>query len=56
MKTHLRDYLHFFGYAKHPNIKSDTQFYDFDDQTQDDFSNYNKFLELNNQILSAPID
>lgn len=56
MKTNLRDYLHFFGYAKHPKIQSDTQFYDFYDQTEEDLYNYDRFHELNNQAICNPID
>lgn len=28
-----RDYLHFFGYAKHPTLQNPTQYFEFTDQT-----------------------
>ena len=31
MKVQLRDFLHYFGYASHPTIKSITQTFEFND-------------------------
>ena len=48
MKVHLKDYLHFFGYASHPNMKSDVQTFMFEDQKDEDLDQYNGFM-INNE-------
>ena len=48
MKVHLKDYLHFFGYASHPDMKSDVQTFMFEDQKDEDLDQYNGFM-INNE-------
>ena len=47
--TQLRDYMHFWGYAKHPDpaMESPTQFANYANQTEEELSNYKQFTELN---------
>ena len=45
----LRDYMHFWGYAKHPDpvLESPTQFAQYNDQTEEELANYKEFVKLN---------
>lgn len=53
MNTELRDYMHFFGYASHPDpaMESPTQFAKYTDQTEEELQKYNEFLKLNEKLL-----
>ena len=48
MKVHLKDYLHFFGYAGNPDMKSGVQTFMFEDQKDEDLDQYNGFM-INNE-------
>lgn len=52
IKTDLRDFLHFFGYASHPTEPNQTAFFKFDDQSETDLANWNMFRKLNDQTLA----
>ena len=53
MKSELRESLFFFGFVKLPDQEHSTQFFDYDDITDEDMARFGKFRELNKATLAA---
>ena len=51
IKHELREILFFYGYTNHPNHKSQTAFFDFDEFTKEDLEGFNKFLQMNEEMF-----
>ena len=43
MKVELREFLHFFGYTNHPEVEHNTAFFEYNDQTEKDLSEWKSF-------------
>lgn len=45
-----REYMHYFGYASHPDVKEPTQFSIYTDQTAEELASFKQFLKSNENL------
>ena len=55
IKRELREFLHFYGYASHPdtNTVNLTAFFDFEEQTEEDLAKFNEFRKFNAATMAG---